>query len=144
MTSNIWDLTPPSAYAQSQAAPQPQAQDPWFNGGQYGQSQDWFNTPISQAIQEQNQRLAFGAYGSRQGIANTDNTFNRWFYETQYPKFQQGYGQATLYNPMMTIKDYIATLPNMQALQQQFNAGTPSSRGAQYNTFAPNVRWVPR
>jgi hypothetical protein len=32
----------------------------------------------------------------------------------------------------------------MQGLRQQFAALSPQARGAQYNTDAPNVRWINR
>lgn len=143
----IWDI--PGTTQQQQAPAQNQS--PWgntsgdlfYNGGNYGQSQDWFNTPVGQNIREDHQNLAYGAWANRMGIANNDNNFNKWFY-TQYPKFQQAYGQATMDNPMMTIDQFIGTLPNQQQLMNQFNALDPRSRGANYNAYAPQVRWIPR
>ncbi len=140
--ANVWDNAS-NAFNSQPVQFQQAGGTPWFNGGNYNQSQDWYNTPVSGQIREQNPRVAFNAWGSRQGIQDTDNTFNRWF-QDQQNRFQNAYGQATLYNPMMNIDQFISTLPNQQQLRNQFNSLSPSARGAQYNQYAPNARWIPR
>lgn len=150
--ASIWDIannpqvpqTPtPSSNSLAPGQVSGTASNGWFNGGNYGQSGNWYDTPIAENIREQDQRLAFNAWGARQGIGENDSTFSRW-YQSQFPRFQSAYGQATLYNPMMTIDDFLATLPSAQALRNQYMALSPNARGAQYNTYAPNVRWLPR
>src|SRR5690606_6773917 len=136
--------TQPSTPTGSQANAGPNT-NIWLQPGMnYGQTQDWYNTPISQAIREQNPRLAFNAWGARQGIPENDSTFSRWFNETQFPRFQSAMGQATLYNPLLTIDQFLATLPSYQQLQSQFAALSPSARGANYSQYAPVARWINR
>lgn len=123
-----------------------QQQNPWLRGDfNYGQNQDWYSTPIGENIREQNPRLAFNAWGARQGIGENDTTFSRWFQE-QFPRFQSAYGQATMYNPTMTIDDFLATLPGRGQLQNQFRALSPMARGAgqAFGQYSPVSRWINR
>ena len=112
-------------------------------GSTYGAPTSWSNTEVGQMLREQNPDLAYSQYGQRIGVADSDNAFNRWFYQ-QVPRFQRAYGMATIENPMMRIDDFLATLPGLQALQQQFNMSSPSARGLSYGTYAPQVRWINR
>ena len=126
--ANIWDsaanYTPsttwPSGAGGGTGGP---SGNPYYNGGQYGQNQDWYNSPIGQNIREDNQQLAF---------------------QTQFPRVQQAYGMATMDNPMLTIDQFLATMPQQQQLMQEYAALSPRARGAEYSTFAPNARWIPR
>lgn len=143
---SIWDTTPTStapaqAYSQPYAAPTNNWLVPGMN---YGQTQDWYNTPISANIREQNPRLAFNAWGGRNGIPENDSTFSRWFNEQQFPRFQSAHGQAILHNPTLTMDQFLATLPNQQMLRNQFAALSPTARGAEYQQYAPNPRWINR
>lgn len=112
-------------------------------GSGYGQDRDWNTTPVAGQIREQNPNLAYAQYGQGLGIADNDNSFNRWFYQ-QYPRFQQAYGMATLQNPMMNIDQFVRSLPGMDQLRAQFNMLSPEARGLRHNSFAPNVRWIGR
>lgn len=142
--ASIWDSVGQQPTAPT-APVSPAAGSGFFNpSGNYGQTQDWWNTPISENMREQNPRLAFNAYGSRLGIPENDNTFSRWFYEQQFPRFQSAHGQAIMHNPLMTIDQFINTLPNLGQLRSQYAAASPSARGAQYSVYSPNVRWIPR
>ncbi len=119
--------------------------NPFYNtGGNYGQNQDWYNSPIGENIREDNQQLAFQSWAQRQGISNTDNTFNRWLYSTQFPRFQQAYGMATMDNPMLTIDQFLQTMPTYNTLLSEYNAMSPKARGSNQSDFAPNTRWAPR
>lgn len=150
--ASIWDPTGMSVISTPIEPSKPltpsqftaQNANPFYNGGQYGQTQNWQNTPVSENMREQNQRLAFNYYGNRQGIPENDSAFSRWFYETQFPRFQSAHGMAVMDNPMMTIDQFLGTLPGMQSLRSQFQSLSPQARGAQYNTYAPNVRWINR
>lgn len=142
----IWDqgafggggAQPPVASAQSGG------RNPFFQpGSTYGAPSSWNTTPVAGAIREQNPQLAFAQYGQNLGIADTDSAFNQWFYQ-QFPRFNRGYGLATLENPMLRIDDFLATLPGLQALQQQYNMASPAARGLSYGTNAPIVRWINR
>ncbi len=139
--ANIWDV---GAGASPYAAPTPTptANNYWYNGGAYNQTQDFYNTPVSGNIREQNLPLAFASWGNRQGVADNDSTFSRWF-QNQLPRFQRGYGQATMDNPMMNVDQFMATLPGYQGLRNEFNSLSPNARGANYS-LAPSVRWIPR
>ncbi len=133
--ASIWDTQSPY-----QA---PQSGNYWYNGGNYGQTGNMYTTPVSGSIREQNLPLAFASWGNRQGIADNDSTFSRWF-QSQLPRFQRGYGMATMDDPLgMTIDKFMGTLPGYQQLQNEFNAQSPQARGANYS-LAPNVRWIPR
>lgn len=142
--ANIWDpvsmagTTPP-------ASPNPiGVGNPWYRpGGNYGQTQDWYNTPIGGSIREQDQPLAFASWLTRQGIGNTDNTFNRWAY-SQTPRFQQAYDMATMDNPTMNIDQFIKTMPTYDQLRSEFQSLSPNARGAQHALYSPNARWLPR
>lgn len=148
MASNIWDLSPNVGNTGfPQASPTNTAGNTgniWYNGGNYGQSQDWYSTPVSGNIREQNPALAFASWGQRMGIPNTENTFNQWFYKTQLPRFQQAHQMAILDNPMMTIDQFMQTLPGYQNVRNEYNAASPMARGANFNAYAPNVRWLNR
>lgn len=109
----------------------------------YGATQNWNQSPVSGIIREQNPQLAYAQYGQQLGIGDTDNAFNRWFYN-QFPRFERGFGLATLANPTIRMDDYLATLPGMQALQRQFNMASPMARGLSYGTYAPQARWIGR
>lgn len=145
---NIWDIWQPDGLQPTQAqTPQQWSAgqgNPFYNGGNYGQTQDWYSTPIGENIREDNQQLAFGSWGQRAGIPQTDNAFNQWFYKTQFPRFQQAYGMATMDNPLLTIDQFLGTMPTYQQLQAEYNALSPQARGSNVQQFAPNVRWVPR
>lgn len=144
--ASIWDVGG-SQPAQPQAPTWPGAGgsgNPFYNGGNYGQSQDWYSSPISENIREENQNLAFASWANRMGVGNNDNTFNRWMYTTQRPRFQEAYGLATMDNPMMTIDQFISTLPQYQQMRAEYDQLSPEARGARYNAYAPNVRWIPR
>lgn len=140
--ASIWDT--PSL--QTPTAPTQPAQQGnyWYqpNNG-YGQTQDWYSTPVSQNIREQNTPLAFASWGAKNGIVNNDNTFNKWF-NSQLSRFQQGYGLATMDNPMMNIDQYMATLPGIEQLKNEFNSLSPQARGSQYGVYSPNTRWINR
>ena len=142
--ANIWDIPGQST---SPASSQTQWSGDLFyrNNGNYGQSQDWYNTPVGQTIREQNPNLAYGAYANQQGIANNDNTFNQWFYK-QFPRFQQAYGMATMQNPNMSIDQFLATLPTYNQLQNEFNSMSPAATGraSGYAQYGPAVRWLNR
>ena len=77
------------------------------------------------------------------GIGDNDTAFNRWFYQ-QFPRFQNAYGMATLQNPLQTIDQFMKTLPGIQQLQQQYQSMSPTARGLNYNSNAPQVRWIGR
>lgn len=143
----MWDVWSPgggqATQTQSNTWPGAGAGDLFYNGGNYGQSQDWYNSPISQNIREQDQSLAYSSWASRMGVANNDQSFNRWFYN-QYPRFQQAYGQATMDNPTMTIDQFLATLPQYNQLLSEYNALSPAARGVEQSRWAPNARWIPR
>ena len=147
--ASIWDTagmnTTPAAPSGPMTPTQFSGQtNPFYNGGQYGQTQDWVNTPVSENMREQNQRLAFNYYGNQQGIPENDSAFSRWFYETQFPRFQSAQGMALMNNPMLTVDQFISTLPGMDRLRAQFQALSPQARGAQYSVYGPNVRWINR
>lgn len=136
--ANVWDLQG------NNMNPAPQLGSPWTQpGGNYGQTQDWYNTPIGQGIREDNMPLAFAAYREGLGIPNNDNTFNRWF-QSQLPRFQEARGMAAMYNPLMTVDQFMQTLPGYQQMRNEFNALSPNARNAQYSQFVPNSRWVRR
>lgn len=140
----IWDIqgtsTPPNSAQWPSGAG---GGDLFYNGGQYGQNQDWYNSPIGENIREDSPNLAYGSWASRMGIANNNQNFNQWFYK-QFPRFQQAYGQATMDNPLLTIDQFMQTLPNRQQLMTEFNAQGPVARNADYSRFAPDARWLPR
>src|SRR6187551_1008834 len=105
--ASIWDIpgvNTPAAPAQPQQANYwPQGvNDLFYNGGNYGQSQNWYGTPVGQTIREQNLNLAYGAYGNQQGIQQNNNAFNQ---------LQQ---------------EYLAQSP--AARQAQYNAYAPAAR----------------
>lgn len=137
--ASIWDVTPNPS---NNFVPQyPQSQSPWYNGGSYGQTQNWYSTPIGEAIREQDKQLAFSSWMNRQGVQDNDNSFNRWAY-SQFPRFNRGYGMATMDNPMMTIDQYLATLPGYQQLRNEYMSQSPSVRGENYASYAPIIRWL--
>lgn len=103
----------------------------------------WYNTPLGAQLREQTPQLAYQYYGGQQGIGNTDTAFNQWF-QQQYPRFQQAYGMATVQNPLITIDQFMKTLPNMQQLQGQFQQLSPDARGESARNFAPQARWIGR
>lgn len=124
--------------------PQAPANNLYFQqGSTYGAPSSWSGTELGGMIREQNPELAYAQYGNQLGVGDTDNAFNRWFYQ-QFPRFQRGYGRATLENPTLRIDDFLQTLPGMQSLQQQFNMSSPGARGLNYAAFAPGVRWIQR
>jgi hypothetical protein len=150
---NIWDYDPnftgitptypmSPTFPPNQPAPS-QAGSMFYQPGQYGATQDWFNTPISQQMREENQNLAYGYYGNQQGIANNDSAFNQWFYK-QFPKFQQSYGMASMENPLLTVDEFLKTLPSYAQLQGQYQMQSPTARGEQFNNYSPTVRWMNR
>jgi hypothetical protein len=146
MAGSIWDMqgTPPS----QQSAPSwpggaAGGNDLFYNGGNYGQTQDWYNSPIGQNYREQNDNLAYGSWAGRMGIANNEQGFNRWFYN-QFPRFQQARGQAAMDNPTMTIDQFLATLPSYQQMVSSYNSQSAQGRGETPNKFAPIARWIYR
>ncbi len=151
--ANIWDYDPNFSGAVTpnyQISPtftptnaQPQNYLGYYQPGSYGATQDWFNTPLSQQMREQNQNLAYGYYGNNLGIENNDSPFNKWFYN-QFPRFQQAYGMASMENPLLTVDDFLKTLPGMNQLQQQYQMQSPTARGENYGLYAPTPRWMNR
>lgn len=124
---------------------QPSAQlNPFYNpGSTYGSAQDWNDTPLSGQIREQNPQLAYTQYGQNIGLTNQNSAFRDWFYN-QYPEFQRGYGLATLRNPLITVDQYMETLPGMDALRQVFMQQSPGARGERASVYAPAARWIGR
>lgn len=112
-------------------------------GNGYGADRDWNSTPLTGQIRENAPSIAYAQYGQQQGIADNDNAFNRWFYQ-QFPRFQQAYGMATLDNPLITIDEFLKTMPGAGQLQGQFNQLSPQSRGLSYGAYAPSSRWITR
>ena len=149
MAGAIWDLpstgTPPS----QQSAPTWPAGagggDLFYNGGNYGQTQDWYNSPIGQNYREQNDNIAYGSWANRMGIANNNQGFNRWFYN-QFPNFQQARSQAAMDNPLMTIDQFLGTMPGYQQLMNAYNAQSANARGEVQGQLrvSPVARWIPR
>lgn len=136
--ANIWErpFTDPSS-AQSTSNPYYQP------GNSYGGSQDWYNTPISETIREQNLDLAYSNYGNQVGINNQNTAFRDWFY-SEYPQFQRAYGLATMHNPLITIDDFVGTLPGYGQLQQMFQQQSPYQRGERNPLYSPISRWISR
>jgi hypothetical protein len=137
--ATIWDQQPFGG-----ASPPPASSgNTFYNGGNYGQTQNWNDSPLGGIIREQNPQLAYAQYGQGIGVGDNDSAFNRWFYN-QFPRFERGYGLATLQNPTLRMDSYLQTLPGMQALQQQYNLSSPGARGLSIGTFAPSTRWIGR
>lgn len=147
--ASIWEIpgysTPNTQAAQTSQNPWPQGvRDLFYNGGNYGQTQNWYDTPVGSTIREQNLNLAYGAYGNQQGIPQNNNAFNQWFYR-QFPRFQQAYGMATMNNPLLTVDQFMGSLPNYGQLRNEFISQSPAAQQAQYSNFAPqNPRWLNR
>jgi hypothetical protein len=145
--ASIWDIpgtvgpqSPPQYNAGAQSPP---GQSLYYNGGGYGQSQNWYNSPVSGNIRETNPELAYASYGSRAGVGDNNTTFSRWF-QQQYPRFQRAHGQAIMDNPTMTMDQFLATLPQQRELRAEYESQSPLARGAQYSQFGPPARWIPR
>lgn len=141
--AGIWEtpFTQQPAQAPGQS---PFGQETFFQpGNTYGAAESHWTSPISQNIREQQLPLAYSSFLSRQGIPDTDSTFNRWVY-SQFPRFERGYGQAIMENPFITIDDFLATLPSAQGLQQMFQQLSPQMRGLDFGQFAPVARWITR
>ena len=119
------------------------ATTPFWNGTNYGATQNYATSPIAGAIREQNLPVAFSEYLSGIGIADNDSGFNRWAYQ-QFPRFQRGYQMATLQNPFMMLPDYMQTIGGLDAMKAAYNQASPSARGLAWNRFAPGVRWISR
>lgn len=118
--------------------------NPFFNSGStYGADRDWNSSPIGESIREQRPDLAFSQWLGNQGVVDNDNTFNRWAM-AQLPRFERGYGLATLQNPFLTIDQFIQTLPGLGALQGQFQQLSQRQRGEEWSTYAPGVRHISR
>lgn len=137
--ATIWSQQP---FGQA-TAPTASASNLFYNGSNYGATQNWNTTPVAGVIREQNPQLAYAQYGQQLGIGDNDSNFNRWFFQ-QFPRFERGFGLATLQNPTIRMDDYLQTMPGMQALQRQFNMASPSARGLNFGAFAPSVRWIGR
>lgn len=112
-------------------------------GNTYGAAQNYNDSPLGSIIREKNPQLAYTQFGQNLGISDTDSPFNRWFL-SQYPKFERGYGLATLQNPFITIDQFLATMPTLQQMMAQYQMLAPSQRGVQQGNFAPAVRWIGR
>lgn len=156
--AGIWDQSPygqtwgqPQGASSSSSIPTP-AQ--YLNGTQFfnpgsdygannGQSNGWFDTPISGNILEQNPGAAFSFYLQRLGLADNDQAFNKWAYNQQ-PRFERGYQQASVINPLLTIRDYMSSLPGADALRAEFERQSPMARGERYGNYAPGARWIIR
>ena len=118
--------------------------NPFFTpGSTYGADRSWNDTPLAGNIREDNPQLAYTQYAQGQGIADNDSAFNRWFYQ-QYPRFQRAYGLATLQNPLITMDQFMRTLPSIEALQQQFQQLSAAQRCENTPNFAPIARWINR
>jgi hypothetical protein len=150
MAGSIWDMpgtpsTPPSTQPAGIWPAGAGGGDLFYNGGNYGQTQDWYNTPIGQNVREQDQSLAYGSWAGRMGIANNNQNFNKWFYN-QYPNFQQARGRAAMDNPLMTMDQFLATLPNYQQLLSAYNSQSANARGEVQGQLrvSPTARWIPR
>ncbi len=138
---SIWDT--PGQQTQTFNA-QPYGESAYYQpGNTYGADASWYDTPLSGMIREQSPQVAYAQYGSNQGIADNDQGFNRWFYQ-QYPRFQRAYGMATLQNPLITIDEFMKTLPGVEGLQRQYQALSPGARGMDYRNYSPVSRWIGR
>lgn len=134
--ANIWD----KPFTQQSSTPA----NPFFDpSSTYGGDRDWTNTPLAGQIREQNPQLAYTQYGNQSGVSGNDGAFRNWFYQ-QYPEFQRGYGMATLRNPLITMDEYLKTLPSMDALRQQYMRESPYERGIRNAIYAPVSRWISR
>lgn len=141
--ANIWDQGGGSGGFGSYGAG-PSGSNPFFQpGSTYGAPQSWNTTPIAGQIREKNPQLAFTQWAQGMGVADNDNQFNRWFL-SQFPKFERGYGLATLQNPLITIDSFLRTLPSLGQMQQQFQMLSPAQRGENIQSFAPIARWIGR
>lgn len=156
--AGIWDQNP---YGQSFGAASPAAgsssiptPDQYLNGTQFfnpgsaygsnnGQSNGWYDTPLSGNILEQNPDAAFSFYMQKLGFADNDQALNKYAYN-QLPRFQRGFKQATVINPLMSIRDYMGSLPGADAIRAEFNRQSPGARGERQSNFAPGARWITR
>lgn len=134
--ASIWEK-PFTQNSQSSTNPFYDANNSYFG------TQDWNNTPVAGTIREQNPDLAYTQYGQNIGLTNQNSAFRDWFYN-QYPEFQRGYGLATLRNPLITMDQYMTTLPNMNALRSLFMQQSPYQRGERNPLYAPPSRWINR
>lgn len=138
--ASIWD-TP---FTQGAPAAQSFGQDLFFQpGNTYGANQSFYDSPVSGIIRERQLPLAYSSFLNRQGVADTDTAFNRWAYQ-QFPRFERAYGMATMENPYITIDQFLATMPTVQGLQQQFQSLSPQMRGLDFGQTAPIARWIGR
>lgn len=136
--ANIWSrpFTDPSTSQSST--------NQYYNpGNSYGGSQDWYSTPISETIREQNLDLAYANYGNQIGVNNQNTAFRDWFFN-EYPQFQRAYGLATMHNPLLGIDGFVDTLPGLQQLQRIFQQQSPYQRGERNPLYAPISRWINR
>ena len=138
MATNIWQR--PFADPSAQATTTNQYYQP---GNSYGGSQDWYDTPISESIREQNLDLAYADYGNQIGVNNHNTAFRDWF-QSEFPQYQRAYGLATMRNPLITIDQFTQTLPGMAQLQQIFRQQSPYQRGERNQLYAPIARWITR
>ena len=112
-------------------------------GNTYGADRNWNTTPLAGTIREQNPQLAYTQWAGTQGVADSDSAFNR-FVLSQFPKFERAYGLATLQNPLITIDDFLQTMPGIGQLMRQYQMLSPAQRGEEQRTYSPQIRWIGR
>lgn len=101
----------------------------------YGSDQNYYNTPISEIIGEQNPRGEWMRYMSGQGFGGTDRR-SQWGYN-QFGKMEDGYQAATMTNPNLKRREFYDQ--QTPQLEREWNLMAPSQRGE----FMPaQTRWV--
>ena len=112
---------------------------PWYNQySPYGQSQNWKDTPfVRKFVAPTVPEGVFMEFSANRGFGGTDS-MSEWV-QGLYGKTLAGYKAATLENPALDYRTYLARNFNRGSLQNMFNAQSPRAKGY---AQSPNTRVI--
>ncbi len=115
----------------------------FYNPGQYADPTygNYYNTPLSNQLREQNMSAAWYAYGRQLGIPDDQSAYGRWFNQQQ-PLYNAGFASASMENPYLRLSDYNASLGNYNDWSSRFKAMAPQLRGENPGQYGNVTRWL--
>lgn len=112
---------------------------PWGNRNQ--RLNAGLNTGIGNYLINRNPESYFRLQASRGGLETNSQTLMGRFFQNQMGDMMQGYEQALLRNPYLTVQDYWKTTGGVRSIRDQWRLASPQARGENLGMSQGTLQW---